>query len=771
MASNSVQLGCANTSYKYTLSVDWSESETNIANNTTKISANGYLSASNVGFDALYDSYACHLKLYWHDDNNGKDVLFATSSAFTTCGMGYGTRSVSGSITVTHKSDGSLSGYVYVWFEAPTNAGGWSPSSSTCSTSWVNCTTIARASGITSVVSPSEYLGQSVTVTIDRKSSDFVHNVQYSFENSPWVVVSTNATTSCTFTPSKDLARYIPKSVTGTLKVCVGTFKGNTQIGDWVYSSITLWASADSKPYISGLSLELVSNGAPSAFNGIYIQGKSKVKATIGSITQSYGSPIKSYRITGPGLDIYDSSGTSDVLTSSGKLTYTCTVTDYRGRSYSTTNYINVEEYYTPSVSIAKAIRCKSDGTPNNDGTYLNVIMNYSCASINDTKGNPTNYISSKSCICNGVSVTSIASGTAFVIAANCDIGKQYTLTASVTDLFGRTATVTTTISTAFCILNVNKSKTGLAIGKYSEKDAFEVNMDSYLYGNIRVSHNLSFDGMLAPSDVKNGGGSSDAFMHLCRIKISKLYANQPIEICYQQRGSYSNTILCLMFESVNSTDPNIYSFRYKGYCRGAYIVKSATSTWDIYIKKSQPWEDIAILYWSYISSEITLDKYMVNASTLPSGYITAVDFYLENLRDKMFPVGAVYITYNNNNPGNFLGGTWVQFGQGRTLIGQGTGNDGSTSMSFTTAGDTGGKYKTSHSHTTSFGWDNNAFFAGKPDGAANNNYSRTSVVSNGYVIQASSSPTSASRLNWTEDISINHIQPYVTIYFWRRTA
>ena len=95
MASNSTQLGCANTSYKYTLSVSWSESETNIANNTTKISANGSLSASNVRFDAMYDSYACHLKLYWHDNNKNTDTLFATSSAFTTCGMGYGTRSVS----------------------------------------------------------------------------------------------------------------------------------------------------------------------------------------------------------------------------------------------------------------------------------------------------------------------------------------------------------------------------------------------------------------------------------------------------------------------------------------------------------------------------------------------------------------------------------------------------------------------------------------------------------------------------------------------------
>lgn len=143
----------------------------------------------------------------------------------------------------------------------------------------------------------------------------------------------------------------------------------------------------------------------------------------------------------------------------------------------------------------------------------------------------------------------------------------------------------------------------------------------------------------------------------------------------------------------------------------------------------------------------------------------------VNSIKNEMYPVGSVYITYNNVNPGTFIGGTWVQFGQGRTLIGQGTGNDGSTSMSFTTAGDTGGKYKTSHSHTTSFGWDDNAFFAARPDGAANNNYSRTSVVSNGYVIQAASSPTSASRLNWTEDIAVSHVQPYVTIYFWRRTA
>ena len=143
----------------------------------------------------------------------------------------------------------------------------------------------------------------------------------------------------------------------------------------------------------------------------------------------------------------------------------------------------------------------------------------------------------------------------------------------------------------------------------------------------------------------------------------------------------------------------------------------------------------------------------------------------VNSIKSAMYPVGSVYITYNNVNPGTFLGGTWERFGQGRTLIGEGTGNDGSTSMSFTTAGDTGGKYKSTHYHVTSFGWDGDYFYAGRPDGAANNAYDRTSVIPNGYGIQTSSFISRQVRLNWTDDRTISNVQPYIVVYFWRRTA
>ena len=674
MASNSTQLGCANTSYKYTLSVDWSESETNIANNTTKISANGSLSASNVGFDAMYDSYACHLKLYWHDNNKNTDTLFATSGAFTTCGMGYGTRSVSGSITVTHKSDGSLSGYVKVYFDAPTTSGGWSPGSSSCSTGWTTCTTIARASSISGL--SGNQLNSGVSVTIDRKSSSFTHKVEYKFVNSGWTTVSSNTATSCSFTPPLALASQIPSATSGALTVRVTTYNGSTQIGSSVTKSINLSVPSTVVPSISGLTATRIDNGVPSSW-GIYVKGISQVKITASGASGSYGSTISGYSISGPGLYTNSSSGTSGQLSSTGTQTYTCTVTDSRGRKASKSVSITVVDYTYPNISMSVE-RCKSDGTKDASGTYLRVVINYEIASVSGK-----NSIASKSCSCNGVSNSSFASGTAFVLAANCSIGSHYVVNASIRDALGRTASASAEVSTAYRVLNVNKNKDGVAIGKFSEKSAFEVNMDSYFYGNETVSgkfqaKDFSINGKWETGYRCSGNGNSATYMRLCRLKITDTYANSPIELCYSQRASPSPTVLEIRFGNSSGLDPNVVSFRYKGYCRAAYIVKASTSTWDVYVTKSEFWDVIAVHYWT------GLDKFELqfigeNATSVPNGWIQASNFYMEELRDRLFPVGAIYLTWNNNNPGNFLGGTWVRMAEGRGLfgIGKSTGRNG----------------------------------------------------------------------------------------------
>lgn len=650
MPSASQNVYAANSqTYPYTMSVSWSEGSTNIANNTTVISASGSFAGANISFDSWQTYY---LRLYWHDNNNNTDTLFATSAGFTSAGRSYGTKSVSGKITVTHKSDGSLSGYVKLRFDAPGTSGGWSPGTTDLNTDWTACTTIARASSIT--VSGSQ-LGSGVSVTIDRKSESFTHKVEYKFVESAWTTASSNATTSTSFTPPVSLATQIPSAEVGALTVRVTTFNGSTQIGNPVTKSINLKVPTNIVPSLSGLTQSRIDNGVPSSW-GVYVKGKSQVKITASGASGIHGSTIVGYSISGPGLSVNASSGTSEVLSSTGTLTYTCTVTDSRGRTASKSVSINVVDYTYPNISIS-AERCTSDGTKSTNGTYLRVVITFGCASVSGK-----NSIVSKSCSCNGVSNSSFASGTAFVLAANCSIGNHYTVSASIKDALGNTAIASAEITTSFRILNVNKKKTGLAIGKFSEKDAFEVNMDSYFLKNIKSG--ITVEGSIATN--------------------SNLTAKGGI-----------------------STDGNLTA---KG------------------------------------------------------------DINLPKLLSKIYPVGSVYITYNNVNPGTFLGGTWERFGQGRTLVGEGTGNDGSTSMSFT-PNSSDGKYKNTHYHVTSFGWDMNAFYAGKPDGAKNGDYNRTSVIPNGYIINAGSSQTSQSRLNWTDDRTISNVQPYIVVFFWRRTA
>lgn len=150
-------------------------------------------------------------------------------------------------------------------------------------------------------------------------------------------------------------------------------------------------------------------------------------------------------------------------------------------------------------------------------------------------------------------------------------------------------------------------------------------------------------------------------------------------------------------------------------------------------------------------------------------------DKLVNSIKSAMYPVGSVYITYNNVNPGTFLGGTWERFGQGRTLVGEGTGNDGSTSMSFT-ANSTGGNYN--HNHI--YGIKLNEYYGAtanfrvrKPDGSWQDGAKDGAE----YAIFNNSNQAGDKKLNtMTYKIESNTsnssaMQPYIVVYFWRRTA
>lgn len=145
----------------------------------------------------------------------------------------------------------------------------------------------------------------------------------------------------------------------------------------------------------------------------------------------------------------------------------------------------------------------------------------------------------------------------------------------------------------------------------------------------------------------------------------------------------------------------------------------------------------------------------------------------IDNTINSIYPIGSVYISLTETNPGTYLKGIWEQFGQGRTLIGEGTGDDGSNTMNFT-AGSTGGSYE--HNHT--YGIKLNDYYSnisnlnlrnsdGSWEGGVNDG------MRNAYVNSACQEGNKEIN-SQTFKIVVNTsntktMHPYITVYFWKR--
>lgn len=82
------------------------------------------------------------------------------------------------------------------------------------------------------------------------------------------------------------------------------------------------------------------------------------------------------------------------------------------------------------------------------------------------------------------------------------------------------------------------------------------------------------------------GHGNSAGYCHLCQLKIIGDWCDSPIIIEINQRNlGYSECHIC--FKPSSDTDPPLSYIRKTGNSNW-YIIKSATSTWDLYVKKTE---------------------------------------------------------------------------------------------------------------------------------------------------------------------------------------
>ena len=128
-------------------------------------------------------------------------------------------------------------------------------------------------------------------------------------------------------------------------------------------------------------------------------------------------------------------------------------------------------------------------------------------------------------------------------------------------------------------------------------------------------------------------------------------------------------------------------------------------------------------------------------------------------------PIGSIEINVSGTNPETYLGGTWESFGAGRVLMGVGTGTDvNSTSQTFSSAEATGGEYThklivaemPKHKHFNGYKF---------RDGSGPSwGYRVTYGAKEGITDGTSDGETGGDKAH-------NNLQPYITVYFWKRIA
>lgn len=147
----------------------------------------------------------------------------------------------------------------------------------------------------------------------------------------------------------------------------------------------------------------------------------------------------------------------------------------------------------------------------------------------------------------------------------------------------------------------------------------------------------------------------------------------------------------------------------------------------------------------------------------------------LDDIWKTIYPVGSIYMSVNNTDPGTLFGGTWEAWGTGRVPVGVDSGDS-----DFSTAEKIGGEKRHILSNgeipsvTGSFylhGSSDGSCIA-NPDGCfAGSDINTGHYREGGTSVAANSSAIYVRFNNGGEGQSHNNLQPYITCYMWKRTA
>ena len=342
-------------------------------------------------------------------------------------------------------------------------------------------------------------MGSKVTIGTPRASSGFTHELAYRFAGGSWTSIATGVATSYEWTVP-DLSTSVPNATSGTVTIRCITKSGSTTVGT---KTVLLTAKVPTSvvPTISGVVVVETVSGLASQF-GAFIQGKSKIKATI-SAAGAKGSTIKSYSSTFAGTTYTGSSWTTGAVSKSGTLAIVTTVTDSRGRTAKKTTNVTVVAYSKPTITRFQVLRANANGTANQKGIYLLLNYAYSVPSLNggNTAAVSVRYKkSTETTWSSSIFTSSALSGSAATVVSSptFSLDNSYDVEMTVKDWFGATSTYTAPLPSEAVIADIKANGKGVGVGAVAEQDGITLGWAIVGQGLSNVS---TYDGVYETQD------------------------------------------------------------------------------------------------------------------------------------------------------------------------------------------------------------------------------------------------------------------------------
>ena len=367
-----------------------------ISKNQTRIVPYGEYSQT-----GSYSGYSTpKLRLTWYDDNENISGKVLGTVAVTALAKKEVVKIEPGTITVKHKDDGTLKGYVkaeWIW-----TGGGVCCNSGSATTSNTSLTPIPRAKTITA---SSADIGYDTTITLKQTSATYTATVEWECgELGDVIEEKTTETTIGWKIPKEIYSQMLPTDKEKSIILKATTFNGDTQVGSTQTTTIKAKVNMeDNRPLayldvedVNPKTLELTNNPSKVVLNAsnmlCNVQGMTKNGAIIKSMSINgieltdftYRTPTEGTdeSITEIALDTF----TIDKVTTNK---FTLVVTDSRENTnvVSTDNEITLDkiDYIIPTISNSTLFK---RNTPTDGKVNLKYEVSFFNGSFQDTVPN-----------------------------------------------------------------------------------------------------------------------------------------------------------------------------------------------------------------------------------------------------------------------------------------------------------------------------------------------------------------------------------------------